>query len=128
MTSTEFRSLYAIVDDEPSMAQLVSDMLSSANVDVETFSRGGDFLRCANLQKFRAVILDLSIPDIDGFELMAKLAANLVSMPILLMSGRDSATIDAAEIYGRGIGLTICGALTKPFTKDQLFSGLGLPT
>jgi hypothetical protein len=43
------------------------------------------------------------------------------------MSGHDLAVVRAAKIYGNGIGLQMRGALTKPFTKYELFKALGLP-
>jgi two-component system OmpR family response regulator len=128
MTSFDERLLFAIVDDEPFMAQLVSDMLSSADVDVEVFPLGADLLRSPNLRRFKTCILDLSLPDIDGFEVMDKLAADRAGMSMLLMSGHNHATIDAAIIYGKGIGLNMLAALSKPFTRDDLLSGLGLNT
>jgi FixJ family two-component response regulator len=126
MTPIVERLLFAIVDDEPFMAQLVSDMLSFVDVDVEVFPLGADFLRSPNLRRFKTCILDLSLPDIDGFDLMDKLAADMVGMSVLLISGHNSATINAAKIYGKGIGLNMLGALSKPFTRDELLSGLGL--
>ncbi len=124
------RLLFAIVDDEPFMSQLVSDMLTSVdvNVDVDVFLLGTDFLQSLNLLKFKTIILDLSLPDIDGFEIMDRLAAEAIGISVLLISGHKSATIDAARIYGRGIGLNMLGALSKPFTRNELFSGLGLKT
>jgi FixJ family two-component response regulator len=126
------RLLFAIVDDEPFMSQLVSDMLTSVDVnvdvDVEVFLLGTDFLQSLNLLKFKTIILDLSLPDIDGFEIMDRLAAEAIGISVLLISGHKSATIDAARIYGRGIGLNMLGALSKPFTRNELFSGLGLKT
>jgi CheY-like chemotaxis protein len=83
-------------------------------------------LKSPNLQWFKAVILDLSLPDIDGFELMNTLAADAEGMPMVLMSGHDLAVVRAAKIYGNGLGLRVRGALTKPFTRDQLFAALGL--
>lgn len=126
MTSVLERLSFAVVDDEPFMAQLVSDMLSSADVDVEVFPLGADFLRSPNLLKFKTIILDLSLPDIDGFDLMDKLAADTIGVSVLLISGHSNATINAAEIYGRGIGLKMSGALTKPFTRDELLAALVL--
>jgi two-component system OmpR family response regulator len=118
---------FAIVEDEPFMAQLVSDMLASAGVDVEVFMLGADLLKCADLLNFKCIILDLSLPDIDGFDLMDKLAADTIGMSIVLMTGHNLATVRAAKIYGNGVGLKVRGALTKPFTKDELFAALGLP-
>ena len=117
---------FAVVDDEPLMSQLVSDMLSSANVSVEVFSLGAELLKSANLLKFRSIILDLSLPDIDGFELIDKLANRTIGMPILLMSGHDNAILSASRNYGEARGLNILAALGKPFTRSDLHAVLGL--
>lgn len=117
---------FAIVEDDPCMAEMVSAMLGSADVDVEVFPLGSALLKSPNLQWFKAIILDLYLPDIDGFELMNTLAADAEGMPMVLMSGQDLAVVRAAKIYGNGLGLRVRGALTKPFTKEELFASLGL--
>ncbi len=118
--------LFAIVEHEPLMAGLVSDMLSSGGVDVEIFVLGAELLRSANLPVFQAIILDLSLPDINGFDLMDALAKSTIGMSMVLMSGHDLAAVRVAKIYGNGIGLQVRGALTKPFTREALFAALGL--
>ena len=125
--ATADRARFAIVEDEPFMAQLVSDMLISSGAEVEVFELGAKFLKSADLLKFKAVILDLSLPDLDGFGLMENLAATTIGMSIVLMSGHDLGTLRAAKIYGKCIGLKMRGALSKPFTKYELLTALGLP-
>jgi DNA-binding response OmpR family regulator len=117
---------FAIVEDDPFMAQLVGDMLTSSGVISKVFVRGADLLKSADLLNFKAIILDLSLPDIDGFDLMDRIATQYTGMSLVLMSGHDLATVRAAKIYGNGIGLQIRGALTKPFAKGELFAALGL--
>ena len=127
MTAGLGRQRFAIVEDDPFMAELVSDMLSSGGgVDVSVFMLGEDLLKSDDLPNFKAVILDLSLPDICGFDLMDKLAADHLESAILLMSGHDLVTVRAAKIYGTGIGLKVRGAITKPFTKAELLAALGL--
>jgi two-component system OmpR family response regulator len=122
------RPQFAIVEDEPYMAQLVSDMLLSGGADVEIFQLGSDLLKSVNLLNFRLIILDLSLPDIDGFDLMDKLASKYIGMSLVLASGHDQAVVRAATIYGNGLGLKICAGLTKPFSRDELFAAVGLPS
>ena len=118
---------FAIVDDEPSMAKLVSNMLLSSGAKVEVFSNGVDLLKNTNLIQFDSVILDLSLPDIDGFEMMEKLAARAKGLFVILISGHDIAVVNAARTYGNAIGLNVHASLIKPFSRDQLFAALGLP-
>ena len=117
---------FAIVEDDPFMAELVGAMLTSSGVEARVFMLGADLLKCPDLLNFKAIILDLSLPDIDGFDLMDRIAAQYIGMSFVLMSGHDLATVRAAKIYGNGIGLQIRGALTKPFSKVELFAALGL--
>lgn len=120
------RPLFAVVEDEAFMAELVSDMLCSADRDVEVFPLGSKLLKSPNLTKFTAIVLDLSLPEMDGFELMEALATETAGMSIVLMSGHDLGVVRAAKIYGNGLGLKVRGALTKPFTQDALLASLGL--
>ena len=118
---------FAIVEDEPFMAELVSDMLASTGMDVEVFPLGTDLLKSEHLLKFRYILLDLSLPDVDGFDLMEMLAADHIEASIVVMSGHHPATLEAAQLYGNGLGLDVQRALTKPFARDELFAALGLP-
>lgn len=126
MNTSANRPLIAVVEDEPFMAQLVGDMVASADVDVEVFTLGADLLRSAHLLQFKTILLDLSLPDIDGFDLMERLAAGALGTSIVLMSGHEDATLRAAQIYGNGIGLKVPRVLAKPFARDALLAALGL--
>ena len=120
------RQRFAIVEDDPFMAELVSGMLTLGGVDFEVFTQGKDLLKRSNLHEFQAIILDLSLPDIDGFDLMEKLATEVAGMSMVLMSGHPLSVVRAAKIFGNGIGLKVRGAITKPFTQAELFAALGL--
>jgi len=126
MTTSADRSFYAVVEDDPYMAELVRDMLSSCDLGIEVFNLGAELFESPRLLSFKAIVLDLSLPDIEGFDIMDKLAAIGSSSSILVTSGHDSSIVLAAKIYGSGIGLNMRGALTKPFTREDLLSGLGL--
>lgn len=121
------RPRFAIVEDDPFMAELVADMLSTSDVDVEVFPLAADFFKSSNLPNFKAIVLDLSLPDMEGFEVMDKLASIGTSSSILVMSGHDHAIVAASKIYGRGIGLKMQAALTKPFTRTELLAALDWP-
>jgi len=118
--------LVAIVDDDPSMIKLVTLMLANTEVRLETFMSGAALLKSTALKKFNAIILDLSIPDAEGFHIMDKLVIKNITASILLISGHDHAILMAAKAYGEGMGLNLCGALRKPFVQQDLFAALGL--
>jgi FixJ family two-component response regulator len=120
------RPCFAIVEDQTQMAQLVSDMLTSKDMDVEVFALGADLPKSLNLFKFKTVILDLSLPDIDGFLLMDKLVAVSFDTPILIISGHSQHIMEAAQLYADGVGLNVIGVLQKPFSSAQLYYALNL--
>lgn len=102
-------------------------MLSKAAVDVQVFHLGRDLLRCADLPKFQTIILDLSLPDIDGFDQMDALAMRHSGHSILLISAHSQEVLSAARLYGDGIGLNVIGTLQKPFSRSDLYKALGMP-
>jgi FixJ family two-component response regulator len=107
------------------MAELVSNMLAHLPLDVEVFFNGADLLKSPHLMRFTTLVLDLSLPDIDGFDLMDRLAAVAQPGALLLMSGHSQAALRASLLYGNGIGLQVKGALCKPFSGDELCMTLG---
>ena len=127
MTAGVGRPLVAIVEDEPFMAELVRQMLEASDVDVEVFHLGADFLNSPNLPVFKAIVLDLSLPDMEAFDVMDSMASKGIGGSVLVSSGHDTSIVVAAKIYGRGVGLKMCGALTKPFSQAELLAALGLP-
>jgi FixJ family two-component response regulator len=128
MSVDSAQTLMAIVDDDPTMIKLVGLMLSNANIHLESFTSGAALLKSSALKKFNTIILDLSIPDMEGFYIMDKLLIKNITANILLISGHDHAILMAAKAYCGGMGLNLCGALEKPFTQQNLLSILGLQT
>lgn len=118
----------AIVEDDPHVCALLGDMLCGSGVVVEFFARGASLLDSASTERFGAILLDLSLPDMDGFEVLDRLARTQGGTPVVLMSGHDAVILDAARLYGSGIGLTMRQPLAKPFTRAALLGAIGLPS
>ena len=103
-----------VVDDESALRQLVREILEQEGYQVET---AGD---CAQaLERFRtaqpdAVLLDVMLPDGDGFTLLGQLQA-VRDVPVLFLSARDE---DEARL--RGLGLGADDYITKPFLPQEL--------
>ena len=103
-----------VVDDESALRQLVREILEQEGYQVET---AGD---CAQaLERFRtaqpdAVLLDVMLPDGDGFTLLGQLQA-VRDVPVLFLSARDE---DEARL--RGLGLWADDYITKPFLPHEL--------
>ena len=103
-----------IVDDETALQNMVKEILSQAGYETESA------LSCAQaLEQFRAappdaVLLDVNLPDGDGFSLFGKLREN-GDMPVLFLSARDE---DADRLQGLGLGAD--DYITKPFLPQEL--------
>jgi len=126
VTASIGRLHFAIVEDDTFMAELVCDMLIDQDAQPQVFSSGLEFLKSADRLTFHTILLDLSLPDIDGFDLMEKLAAQGTELSVLLMSGHNEAVLSSGKLYGNGLGLNVRGVLCKPFTKAELLAALGL--
>ena len=104
-----------VVDDENYITDLVSTALRYVGFDVQTAATGRDALAVADRFRPDLVVLDVMLPDYDGFEVTRRLRADGVRVPIVFLTARD-ATEDKVN------GLTIGGDdyVTKPFSLEEL--------
>ena len=81
------RSLIAVLDDEPQFCKALSRLLKSHGFDVVTFTRGEEFLADCALRLPHCLLLDLHMPELNGFEVLERLAPRRV--PVLVITGHD---------------------------------------
>jgi EAL domain-containing protein (putative c-di-GMP-specific phosphodiesterase class I) len=112
-----------VIDDEPLTASVVGKVARLLGFDVITTDDPSD-LR-ARLRSWRpdAIVLDLMMPGLDGFEVLGILKEESSKARILIISGLDRPVIEAARDLAIKSGLQLVGMLTKPFEIDAL-SGL----
>jgi DNA-binding response OmpR family regulator len=110
-----------IVDDEPDLRRILETMLHEDGYRVVTTGAGAEALALAQKQSFDLIILDLLLPDLDGFAVLGALRARPATAltPIILLSARDS----AAEKV-RGLELGADDYVTKPFSAAELLARL----
>ena len=108
-----------VVDDEPSIVDAISMTLRHQGYVVETADNGKDALEWARRWRPHAMVLDVMLPEIDGFEVARQLWAERAGVPILFLSARDT-TEDKVR------GLTTGGDdyMTKPFSLAELLARL----
>jgi two-component system OmpR family response regulator len=104
-----------VVDDEPNIRELVQVALTFHGCAVTTGATGGDALRLAESDRPDLIVLDVMLPDIDGFEVCRRLRASDNEVPIIFLTARDT-TSDSIT------GLTLGGDdyITKPFSVEAL--------
>jgi two-component system OmpR family response regulator len=104
-----------VVDDEVYIADLVATALKYEGFEVSKAGSGRDAVSAANNFHPDLMVLDVMLPDFDGFEVARRLSADNMRVPILFLTARD-ATEDKVH------GLTIGGDdyVTKPFSLEEL--------
>lgn len=117
MSGTEERRLLAI-DDEPGLLAVLRDAAEYNDYAVVTTSDAGEFLARAVGWDPTLIVMDLQMPEIDGVELLRRLADAGVRAPIVLMSGVDDKLLRAVGDLGGELGLNMRGVLTKPIRLE----------
>jgi len=108
-----------VVDDERDLCRILEAMLLEDGYRVVSAGMGAEALALAQKQSFDLIILDLLLPDLDGFAVLGALRARPATAltPIILLSARDS----AAEKV-RGLQLGADDYVTKPFSVAELLA------
>jgi two-component system OmpR family response regulator len=121
MATIESKSSYRIlvVDDEKSISDLISTSLRFVGFDVRTAATGSEALTVAEEFKPQAVVLDVMLPDLDGFEVCRQLRSEGLNIGVLFLTAKDGMEDKVA-------GLTIGGDdyMTKPFSLEELVARL----
>jgi FixJ family two-component response regulator len=96
------RPLIAVVDDEEPVRKALTRLLRSADLDVETFPSGVEFLESLPTRRPDCVVLDLHMPLMDGFEVQARLAESSAPVPVVTITGhhRDARSGDGCAPRG----------------------------
>lgn len=107
----------AIVDDEPDIVELVSIHLKKNGYKIAEFESGEGFFKYIKSNKLDLVILDLMLPDSDGFEICKYLKneSEYSNIPVIILSARSDET---EKILGLEIGAD--DYVTKPFSPREL--------
>ncbi len=107
------------VDDEPSITELLGMALRYEGWEVFTASRGRQAVEVAKLHKPDVAILDVMLPDVDGFEVMRRIRADQPNIPVIFLTAKDA-------VRDRISGLTAGGDdyVTKPFSVEELVARL----
>ena len=110
----------AVVDDDQTTLVLVCEMLQAMGFQVQSFSSANALNLARKQQVYSALILDLSMPDVDGFELIYQLADSSPVEPLLIMSALPANIIDVAKVICQSLQMPVLGVLSKPFSNEEL--------
>jgi two-component system cell cycle response regulator CtrA len=104
-----------LVEDDAATARSVSVMLNALNYVVDVADSGEDGVQIGRLYDYDVIILDLMLPDMDGYDVLRRFRSAGVNTPILILSG----LLDTDNKI-KGFGFGADDYLTKPFDKGEL--------
>ena len=108
-----------IIEDEKGMAELLKKGLEEENHRVALAFDGLEGLELAKVYEFDAIVLDLMLPKVDGFEVAQRLRHSGNQTPILILTARD-----AVPDIVKGLDLGADDYLTKPFSFEEFLARL----
>jgi two-component system OmpR family response regulator len=108
-----------VVEDEPKLASLLQRALREEGHPADVTGRGQEALWMARAAPYDAIVLDVMLPDLDGFEIVRRLRAREIWTPVLMLTARDA----VADRVG-GLDAGADDYLTKPFAFDELLARL----
>jgi two-component system cell cycle response regulator CtrA len=108
-----------LIEDDPNVSKNVELMLQSANIVCDVTNLGEEGIEISKLYDYDIIILDLMLPDMDGFDVIKRLRNAAIKTPILILSG-----LSETEDKIKGFGIGADDYLTKPFNKNELVARL----
>jgi len=106
-----------VVEDEPTILELLSGSLRFAGFDVVTAATGAEAIRAAVRARPDLVLLDVMMPDGDGFDVVRQIRSGGPRIPVIFLTARGT-------VHDRIAGLTLGGDdyVTKPFSLDEVLA------
>ena len=104
-----------VVDDEPNIVEVIAMALRFQGFAVETAGTGRDAVSAVTRFKPHIMVLDVMLPDMEGFDVAERLGAQRAGVPIIFLTARD-----ATEDKVRGLSGGGDDYMTKPFSLEEL--------
>ncbi|MCX6929906.1 MAG: response regulator [Verrucomicrobia bacterium] len=122
---TQTRPLIAVLDDEPQFCKALARLLKTYGFEVVTFALGAELLQACASRLPDCLLLDLHMPDLSGFEVLERLAAQHLRVPVVVITGHDQPG-NAERVRALGCA----DYLLKPLNESKLLAAIGkvIPT
>jgi FixJ family two-component response regulator len=109
-----------VVDDDISVRESLAWLIRSAGWRPETFASAQEFLACPRIEAPSCVVLDVSLPGLNGLDLQGRVAAERPDMPIIFITGYGDVPMTVRAMKAGAVEF-----LTKPFRDDVLLNAIG---
>jgi two-component system cell cycle response regulator CtrA len=104
-----------LVEDDTIVARAISLALKASAMVVDIAETGEESLELARLYDYDIIVLDLMLPDMEGYEVVRRLRAARIETPVLILSG-----LNRPQAKVRGFGMGADDYITKPFDQTEL--------
>lgn len=105
------------IEDDEGTAQSIQKILQGENFICDLAESGQDGIEIGKLYDYDLIILDLMLPDMEGFDVMRRLRTAQIRTPILILSGMDGISQKV-----KGLALGADDYLTKPYSKEEFLA------
>ncbi len=109
-----------IVEDDPAISRLLEMTLNSADMAAYSTGLGEESINLAKIYDYDLILLDLSLPDLNGHEVVRRLRLAKIDTPVLILTGAMD-----TENKLKGFGVGADDYLTKPFHREELLARIG---
>src|SRR2546423_13989166 len=106
-----------VVEDEPNILELLAASLRYAGFEVITAAGGTEAVQAAGRHRPDLIVLDVMLPDMDGFDVIRRLRGGGTRIPVVFLTARD-----AMEDKVRGLTLGGDDYVTKPFSLEEVIA------
>ena len=111
--------LIAVVDDDISLREALTGLLSAYGYQIDSYSSGYDLLACQRLSDYALFILDVQMPGIDGLQLQEEIVEAGVGSPIIFLTSDQD-----PDVRNRALAMGAQAFLGKPFHGVELLAEL----
>ncbi|MBL8310043.1 MAG: response regulator transcription factor [Burkholderiales bacterium] len=115
MNTSSEKARLLVVEDDPALAQALALALSRRGFNVAQATNGVSALERASSESFSAIVLDLSLPELDGLEVLRGIRDRSIATPVIVLTARGTV---GDRVQGLRLGAD--DYLSKPFDLDEL--------
>jgi FixJ family two-component response regulator len=119
LTLSRVPPIVFVVDDDISVRESLEALIRCAGWRTETFSSAREFLDRPRVPAPGCLILDVTLPDLNGLELQKRVAADGFDMPVIFITGYDDVSMTVQAMKAGAVEV-----LTKPFGDDALLGAI----
>jgi len=113
------KPVVAVLDDEPELRKALRRLLTGRGFCVEEYDRGSDFLAALDSRPLDCVLLDLHMPEVNGFNVLKAFQSRHIPTPVIVITAHDEpGTAERVRLLGAA------GYLKKPVDRDALLSAI----